>query len=384
MIGSLDSSGTTFYLTDALGSLLASFSNTANSAALKSNQLFSPYGTARYTSGTLNTAKGFTGQYNDSLTGLDYFNARYYDPVVGVFLSADKAQGNMQGMNPYAYVQGNPETHSDPTGQYRAPSCLSSCSGGTTTTPISLPPPPSKQGTTSTSDGWPFGHIHPGPFIAQFARLFALVALGKTKSALNSLVTLVSLLNIPTLDLNAFPSNGYASLNDEAHGPFASLLEWLFGKETVDKAVSILGRGVDLLIGVSAVIDMFANNSLTQKVADAFTSAAYGLAIFKEAISEGLSNLLSKLFNLESSDLEDIITGVSLVLGGIGFAISLANAPFVPHAGNGNDTGNENRRHSNGGGPPFPPFPPTIPPAPNQVSNVGNQEIPSPVLGWNF
>ncbi len=72
-----------------MGSLLASFSNTANSAALKSNQLFSPYGSARYTSGTLNTARGFTGQYNDTLTGLDYFNARYYDPVVGVFLSAD-------------------------------------------------------------------------------------------------------------------------------------------------------------------------------------------------------------------------------------------------------------------------------------------------------
>ena len=67
---------------------------------------------------TINTAKGFTGQYNDGLTGLDYYNARYYDPVAGVFLSADTAQGNGQGMNPYAYVQGNPETYSDPTGRY--------------------------------------------------------------------------------------------------------------------------------------------------------------------------------------------------------------------------------------------------------------------------
>ncbi len=130
LIGSLDANGTTFYLTDALGSLLASFSNTANSASLKSNQLFSPYGTARYTSGTLNTAKGFTGQYNDTLTGLDYFNARYYDPVVGVFLSADKAQGNLQGMNPYAYVQGNPETYGDPTGRYMATIAPISQQGG--------------------------------------------------------------------------------------------------------------------------------------------------------------------------------------------------------------------------------------------------------------
>ncbi len=67
------------------------------------------------------TTKGFTGQYADSVTGLDYYNARYYDPVAGVFLSADIVQGNMQGVNPYAYVGGNPETDTDPTGKYYAP-----------------------------------------------------------------------------------------------------------------------------------------------------------------------------------------------------------------------------------------------------------------------
>ena len=87
--------------------------------------MYGPYGNARYSEGAINTAKGFTGQYNDSLTGLDYYNARYYDPVAGVFLSADTVQGNMQGMNPYAYVGGNPETHSDPTGQVIASSCYS-------------------------------------------------------------------------------------------------------------------------------------------------------------------------------------------------------------------------------------------------------------------
>ena len=82
---------------------------------MKSNQLFGPYGNNRYNAGSLNTAKGFIGQYNNG-TGLDYFNARYYDPIVGVFLSADPVQGNPQGMNPYGYVNGNPETQSDPTG----------------------------------------------------------------------------------------------------------------------------------------------------------------------------------------------------------------------------------------------------------------------------
>jgi RHS repeat-associated protein len=64
----------------------------------------------------MGTAKGFTGQYADDLTGFDYYVARYYDPVVARFLSADTVQGNVQGMDPYDYVGGNPETHNDPTG----------------------------------------------------------------------------------------------------------------------------------------------------------------------------------------------------------------------------------------------------------------------------
>jgi hypothetical protein len=52
------------------------------------------------------------------VTGLDYYGARYYDPAIGVFLSADDVQGNAQGMEPYAYVGGNPETDVDPTGHF--------------------------------------------------------------------------------------------------------------------------------------------------------------------------------------------------------------------------------------------------------------------------
>ncbi len=51
------------------------------------------------------------------MTGLDYFNARYYDPVTGQFLSVDVVQGNAQGTSPYRYMAGNPETRTDPTGQ---------------------------------------------------------------------------------------------------------------------------------------------------------------------------------------------------------------------------------------------------------------------------
>jgi RHS repeat-associated protein len=122
LLGSLDNTGKTMFdLTDALGSVLASFSNVAQHAAIQGNQVFGPYGNFRDVQGSINTTKGFTGQYNDSVSGLDYYGSRYYDPVAGVFLSADVKQGNMQGKNPYGYVGGNPETNSDPSGQFYAP-----------------------------------------------------------------------------------------------------------------------------------------------------------------------------------------------------------------------------------------------------------------------
>ena len=117
LIGELNGGKTKFLLTDLLGSVVASISNTVNSAAVLGNQVYGPYGNGSYSKGTITTPKGYTGQYNDALTQLDYFNARYYDPFVGVFLSADTKQGNLQGMDPYAYVGGNPETRTDPSGQ---------------------------------------------------------------------------------------------------------------------------------------------------------------------------------------------------------------------------------------------------------------------------
>jgi RHS repeat-associated protein len=78
--------------------------------------LYGPYGNPRASSGALPTSIGFTGQQTDSVTGLDYFHARYYDPLTGQFLSADVVQGNAQGTSPYMYVMGNPETRTDPTG----------------------------------------------------------------------------------------------------------------------------------------------------------------------------------------------------------------------------------------------------------------------------
>ena len=171
LLGYLDTSSNTtgFYLTDTLGSVLVSLNNTDHSAAIAGNQVFGPYGNFRDVQGNFNTPKGFTGQVNDSLTHLDYYMSRYYDQVAGVFLSADVTQGNMQGINPYAYVGGNPETKSDPTGQYFAPggnpnggpppSCtqLGDCSSISPTKSVSQPGNPCTLDNCSvTLDGQPF------------------------------------------------------------------------------------------------------------------------------------------------------------------------------------------------------------------------------------
>ena len=99
-----------FLADDGLDSVQTALDGSGNSYA---RALYLPFGGARYTNGSMPTSKAFTGQRADTATGLDYYNARYYDPVLGQFASADSVN---DGLNRYAYVGNNPETHNDPTG----------------------------------------------------------------------------------------------------------------------------------------------------------------------------------------------------------------------------------------------------------------------------
>jgi len=55
----------------------------------------------------------YTGQKKDSQTKLYYYHARYYNPQIAHFVSADYAQGP----NRFSYVVNNPINKNDPTGQ---------------------------------------------------------------------------------------------------------------------------------------------------------------------------------------------------------------------------------------------------------------------------
>lgn len=63
----------------------------------------------------------FVGLAHDDLTGLTYMNARWYDPIIGRFLSRDPLVGSLgfqQSLNRYSYVQNSPTNQTDPTGLF--------------------------------------------------------------------------------------------------------------------------------------------------------------------------------------------------------------------------------------------------------------------------
>src|SRR5579863_2791815 len=82
-----------------------------------------PYGAGRYAAASLANL-GFTGQRKDTSPNLTYFNARFYDQDVGVFLSPDSVR---DGPNPYAYVGGMVENATDPSGHEM---CEAECEAG--------------------------------------------------------------------------------------------------------------------------------------------------------------------------------------------------------------------------------------------------------------
>jgi len=123
-----------------LGDHLGSTSITADSTGAKVSEMrYKPWGEVRYswTAGLSATPAyklpdyTFTGQFSymdDPSTsgvtegfGLLYYGARFYDPAIGRFISADSiTPGGVQGLDRYAYVSNNPLRYVDPSGHVEA------------------------------------------------------------------------------------------------------------------------------------------------------------------------------------------------------------------------------------------------------------------------
>jgi RHS repeat-associated protein len=106
-----------FLHSDHLGSTTVTTDLSQN---IVGQQRYYAYGEPRNTSGALHTDRRFTGQREETGLGSLYdYNARYYSPLIGRFISADTivpGAGNPQALNRYAYVLGNPLKYTDPSG----------------------------------------------------------------------------------------------------------------------------------------------------------------------------------------------------------------------------------------------------------------------------
>ncbi|MDL1909160.1 RHS repeat-associated core domain-containing protein [Chloroflexi bacterium CFX6] len=121
-----------FVLKDHLGSASVVTDSTGN--VVGENRYY-PFGETRLTTGTMYTDRLYTGQREMADLGIYHYNARFYSPRLGRFLSADTIVPNPldpQDLNRFSYVRNNPLRYVDPSGHdpmcgfsYSDPECVS-------------------------------------------------------------------------------------------------------------------------------------------------------------------------------------------------------------------------------------------------------------------
>jgi len=103
--------GARTYLTDALGSVLAL---AKDDQSIQAFFTYTPYGEVQVLGDDEGNPIQYTARENDR-TGLYFYRARYYDPVLKRFISEDPI-GIDGDLNVSAYVGGNPINFTDPEG----------------------------------------------------------------------------------------------------------------------------------------------------------------------------------------------------------------------------------------------------------------------------
>ena len=121
-----DSSGTSSYLTDRLGSTVAIASSTGT---IQTQYTYDPFGATTSTGGTSTNAYDFTGRQKDS-SGLYYDRARYYSPAQQRFISSDPIGFGGGDSNLYGYAHDSPTNFTDPSGLVTAVDAAAACVGG--------------------------------------------------------------------------------------------------------------------------------------------------------------------------------------------------------------------------------------------------------------
>lgn len=115
-----------FTHTDHQGSAVAFTSAVGN---LEWTEAYSPFGERLYNSGGTDDDIGYTGHVMDEVSDFIYMQARFFDPVVGRFLSTDPVDYADQ-LNLYAYVSNDPVNNTDPNGEFAQTAAAGACGPG--------------------------------------------------------------------------------------------------------------------------------------------------------------------------------------------------------------------------------------------------------------
>ncbi len=103
-----------------LGDHLGSTALTAYDDGVRGAELrYKAWGETRFAWESTPTTFQYTGQRNDAIIGLYFYNARYYDGALGRFIQADTIVPNPadpQALNRYSYVRNNALLYVDPSG----------------------------------------------------------------------------------------------------------------------------------------------------------------------------------------------------------------------------------------------------------------------------
>jgi RHS repeat-associated protein len=109
---------TYYYLTDALGSVVAL--TDAVGDAVARHRYDDPFGADVVTTGAVYNPWRFAGEYLDAETGLYKIGERYYDPTVGRWMQQDPAKrflvADARQANAYTYAGNDPVNFTDPNG----------------------------------------------------------------------------------------------------------------------------------------------------------------------------------------------------------------------------------------------------------------------------
>jgi RHS repeat-associated protein len=105
-----------YYLTDQVDSVSVV---TDDKAEVVNRFEYLPYGESWITEGDGRNRAKYNSQELDAETNFYFYNARYYDPEVSRFVTADNVidgEYSTQGWNRYSYCHNNPVRYKDPTG----------------------------------------------------------------------------------------------------------------------------------------------------------------------------------------------------------------------------------------------------------------------------